>query len=346
MQESPRNLMNGLCVTVSLLAFLLAALSQAHSDQVPLGSHGPPIKLQSIPLLGFGTWNLRVSAQNTSDAVSAALQTGFRHIDCAKVYGNQKEVGNGIGNGLKKAGLERNEVWITSKLWNDHHDPDRVEEGLDETLSELNLQYLDLYLMHWPVAAEGGMIEESYVETWKAMTKLLDTGKTRYIGVSNFDPRQLKNLIKATSHKPSVHQMELHPYLQQSDWLQWHEDNGIHVTAYSPLANLNPTYKEKEASSKKSPPALLDNPELTKIANKQDCTIPQVALKWGIGRKTSVIPKSSQVSHIQENYGALECRLESDDYKSLAKVGKKYLHRFNNPSKSYGVPLFEGLDGV
>ena len=176
------------------------------------------------------------------------------------------------------------------------------------------------------------------------MTKLVDTGKTRYIGVSNFGPRQLKDLIKSTSHRPSVHQMEMHPYLQQNDWVKWHEENDIHVTAYSPLANLNPSYKDKEALFKKSPPTLLQNAELEKIAERRNCTVPQVALKWGINRKTSVIPKSSHVSHIEENYGALECRLESEDYKTIGKVGKKYLHRYNNPSKSYGVPLFEGLD--
>ena len=166
MQDSPRTLMNGLSVTVALLAFLLATLSQAHSGQIPLRSHGNLIKLESIPLLGFGTWNLRISGQNASDAVSAAIQTGYRHIDCAKIYGNQKDVGRGIADGLKKAGLKRNEVWITSKLWNDHHDPDKVEGGLDDTLSELNLEYLDLYLMHWPVASDGGLTYESYVNVY------------------------------------------------------------------------------------------------------------------------------------------------------------------------------------
>ncbi|KAI9653629.1 MAG: hypothetical protein M1821_006976 [Bathelium mastoideum] len=345
MQESPRMLMNGLSVTVALLAFVLAAFSQAHSGQVPLGGHGTPIKLESIPLLGFGTWNLNVNAQNTSDAVSAALQTGYRHIDAAKIYGNQKDVGNGIADGLKKAGLARDDIWITSKLWNDHHDPDRVPEGLETTLSELNLDYLDLYLMHWPVASDSGTTYESYVNTWKAMTKLLATGKVRYIGVSNFDPEQLTDLIKSTNHRPSVHQFEMHPYLQQTDWLEWHEENGIHVTQYSPLANVNPIYKGKD-SSKKAPPALLDNVELQGIAEKRNCTVPQVALKWGISRGASVIPKSSHVSYIEENYGALECRLEDEDSKAIAKVGKRYLHRYNNPSKSYGVPLFKGLDGV
>jgi alcohol dehydrogenase (NADP+) len=178
------------------------------------------------------------------------------------------------------------------------------------------------------------------------MTKLLATGKTRYIGVSNFSPRQMEDLLKASSHPPSVHQMEMHVYLQQNDWLKWHQQHNIHVTAYSPLANLNPTYKDKESSKKSSPPGLLDNQELGKIAEARNCTIPQVSLKWGMSRMTSVIPKSSQVSHIKENYGALECRLEAEDFKPIAKVGKKYLHRFNNPSKSYGVPLFEGLDGT
>ena len=167
----------------------------------------------------------------------------------------------------------------------------------------------------------------------------------RYIGVSNFDPHQLTDLIKSTSHRPSVHQMEMHPYLQQNDWLAWHEENDIHVTAYSPLGNLNPTYKVKE-SSEDPPPPLLDNPELGDIAQNRNCTIPQVALKWGITRRTSVIPKSSHIEHIEENFGALDCRLQAEDFKSISKIGKKYLHRFNNPSKSYGVPLFKGLDGA
>ena len=178
------------------------------------------------------------------------------------------------------------------------------------------------------------------------MTKLRDTGKTRYIGVSNFDPHQLKKLIKSTQHRPSVHQMEMHPYLQQNDWLEWHQENNIHVTAYSPLANVNPSYKDKDASTDKTPPGLLENPELEKVAAKRNCTIPQATLKWGISRKTSVIPKSSHVSYIEENYGALDCRLEDEDAKTFSKIGKKYLHRFNNPSKSYGVPLFKGLDGT
>ncbi|KAI9713988.1 MAG: hypothetical protein M1820_000718 [Bogoriella megaspora] len=332
-QQSSSTRMNSVSVVTALVAFVLAAVSQARSGQIPLGHHDPSvgIKLESIPLLGFGTWNLKISEQNT-------------HIDCAKIYGNQKEVGKGIHDGLKRGGVKRSEVWITSKLWNDRHDPDQVEKGLDDTLYELNLQYLDLYLMHWPVASDGGMTYESYIKTWKAMTNLLSTGKTRHIGISNFSPHQLKELLKSSPHRPSVHQMEMHPYLPQTDWLNFHDDNDIHVTAYSPLGNANPTYKDKKASSPDSIPPLLENPEVEEIAERRNCTTAQVALKWGIGRKTSVIPKSSHLSRIQENFGAQQCRLEDEDLKLLGRVGRKYLHRFNNPSKSYGVPLFQDLE--
>jgi len=211
---------------------------------------------------------------------------------------------------------------------------------LTTTLQKLRVGYLDLYHMHWPVSQGtfgGNSIE--YRDTWAAMGLLLEKGMTRHIGVSNFDPEQLKDLLNHTSHPPSVHQMELHPYLSQVDWLDFHEKHGIHVTAYSPLAGTNPTYDAGD------PVQLLNNTLLHKIADKRGCTPAQVALAWGMNRGTSVIPKSQHKERITENFASLECSLHAKDIKKLNKLGKEH-HRYNNPSKSWKVDLYKGLEGT
>lgn len=240
------------------------------------------------------------------------------------------------------------------------HGRDRVEEGLDSTLSELGLEYLDLFLMHWPVSSVGGNTIE-YLEvrarlagssmriltrdgqTWHAMEKLVDTGKVRHVGVSNFDPAQLKDLIHNSSTKPAVHQFELHPYLQQAEWVQWHKDNGIHATAYSPFGNVNPTYGAP-SGDKDAPPLLLENEVVTNIALVRGCMPAQVVLSWGLHRGTSVIPKSSHADRIKENFATTHCDLQKSDYEQITAIGEKYTKRFNNPSKGWGVPLYEDLE--
>lgn len=171
------------------------------------------------------------------------------------------------------------------------------------------------------------------------MESLVSKGKTLRIGVSNFDPPQLSHLLEHAIIKPSVHQFELHPYLQQKDFLHWHHHFGIAVTAYSPLANLNPIYDSPHA-----PPSLLELKEITTIAKKRGCTNVQVALKWGMQRGTSVIPKSQHADRIRENYGALECELEKEDHEVIEEVGERFLKRFNNPGEGWGVPLYKGLE--
>ncbi|KAF2643060.1 Aldo/keto reductase, partial [Massarina eburnea CBS 473.64] len=301
------------------------------------------------PLIGFGTWNLKETAENTTNAVAIAIEAGYRQIDCAAIYRNEKEVGQGIAKGLENAGLKREDIWITSKLWNDHHDPDRVEVGLNQTLSDLGLDYLDLYLMHWPVGK--GPSDESYrfdyYNTWQAMIKLLDTGRVRHIGVANFASLQLTNLIRNTAVKPAVHQMELHPYLPQTEWIRMHQEHGISITAYSPLGNMNPIYGDRSRRStpittREKAPLLLENEVVVGIAEKRDCTPAQVVLAWGMGRGTSVIPKSKHEEYIKENLGAQKCVLEDEDLEDLGRLGDEPV-RFNNPSKGWGVPLFQGL---
>ena len=175
------------------------------------------------------------------------------------------------------------------------------------------------------------------------MERALDTGKVRHIGVSNFSPYQLQQLLQQTAISPAVHQFELHPYLQQVEFVEWHKANGIDVTAYSPLANLNPTYGSP-GESKDAPPSLLVSQDITKIAKERGCTNAQVALAWGMGRGHSVIPKSQHADRIKENFASVNCKLEEEDYATIEELGKKYLKRFNNPSEGWGVSLFEGLE--
>jgi len=321
----------------TFISALLLPISQILARQIPLSDHF----ISSPPLLGYGTWNLEKT--NASEAVAYAINTGYRHIDCAAAYGNEKEVGKGIAKGLEEAGLNRRDIWVTSKLWNDHHRPDLVMKGLEKTIDDLGLDYLDLYLMHWPVASSGSENELRYLETWRAMEKLPRSGMVRNVGVSNFSPRQITHLISHSRIKPFAHQMELHPYLQQSAWVQWHHAHDIHVTAYSPLANSNPTYGDPSESDI---PALLKNKAVERIAEERGCTPATVALAWGMSRGTSVIPKSQHADRIAENFGAKECDMEFKDFKAIEDLGRKYLHRFNNPSKSWGVDLYEGLDGA
>jgi alcohol dehydrogenase (NADP+) len=237
---------------------------------------------------------------------------------------------------------------VRSVLTGNSHAPDRVEAGLNKTLSDLGLDYLDLYLMHWPVG-KGPSDEKyhyDYVTTWKAMSNLLNTGRVRNIGVSNFSPHQLEELLDKTEIKPAVHQMEMHPYLPQSEWLHWHQARSIGVTAYSPLGNMNPTYGDRSRRSlttRSKRPLLLENNVVKGIAEERGCTAAQVVLAWGIGRGTSVIPKSKHEAYIEENIGALHCVLQEDDYARLEELGSDPV-RFNNPSEDWGVELFEGLD--
>ncbi|KAF7939338.1 uncharacterized protein EAE97_007418 [Botrytis byssoidea] len=360
-------------IDILSLAFLLSNVNalylsaEQHPITPPSSPLLPPSRKQSIPqpLIGFGTWNLNLSPENTTGAVAYAIEIGYRQIDCAAAYGNEVAVGQGIKEGLKRAGLKREDLWVTSKLWNDHHGSyENVEKGLNQTLQDLDLEYLDLYLIHWPIGfLSNGTKNPDHVQTYKSMISL-PKSRVLNIGVSNFSPLQLKNVV-STGTMPHTHQMELHPYLQQSAWVATHKALGIKVTAYSPLGNTNPTYQSSPSpalsssssswtswislfrpSSKPKAPPLLQNPILLDIAEQRNCTPAQVALKWNMGRGISVIPKSSHEEWIKENLHAEECELTHADLTKLRFVGRKWLSRFNNPGEEWGVTLFEGLDGV
>jgi alcohol dehydrogenase (NADP+) len=296
-----------------------------------------------IPATGFGTWQ---DADAQEPAVTIALKAGYRHIDTARIYGTEKAVGQAI----KNSGVSRDQLFITTKLWNNAHHPDDVEKQLDASLKDLGVDHLDLWLMHWPSPfARGdtlipkdsnGKIQKGdtdYVDTYKAMEKCLESGKIKAIGVSNFSKGELERLLKETSVVPAAHQIELHPWLQQNSFTDWHKQKGIHVTQYSPFGNQNEIYDSGKDLGK-----LMDDPALVDIGKKHGKSGAQVALAWGIAKGHSVIPKSKTEHRIKANLEG-DFKLPEEDVKKIDTIDKKL--RFNDPSGNFQWNFYSDLDG-
>ena len=250
-----------------------------------------------MPAIGLGTWQSEPGV--VGEVVKNAIKVGYRHIDCATRYGNEKEIGAGLKELFDSNVVKRKDIFVTSKLWNDMHRPNDVEVALTQTLNDLGLEYLDLYLMHWPVALEkNGVpipIEELPIsETWKAMEKCVDKGIVKHIGVSNFSIKKLKDLLQVARIKPSTNQVERHPYLQQPKLLEFCQQHGIIITAYSPLGTPGTSFVRGEAS-------VLNDETVKRIAEKHSVTAAQVLLQWGLQSGTSLIPKTTKIHRMKEN---------------------------------------------
>ncbi|KAJ5354579.1 hypothetical protein N7541_005623 [Penicillium brevicompactum] len=303
-----------------------------------------------IPALGFGTFQDPDSQENT---VSLALQKGMRLIDTARVYNVEEQVGRGI----KKSGIPREDIFLGTKLWcNDYH-PNDVERAVDDSLRDLDTPYVDLLLMHYPCTfkrgpdrfprdADGKMVagETTFVDTWKAMEKVIKTGKVKAIGVSNFSRGEISTLINESSTIPAVHQMEVHPYLQQKGFNEWLQTKGIHVVQFSPLGNMNDFYRQTGWSKEISHMMrVIDQPILKEIGEKYGKSPVQVVLAWGINSGRSVIPKSVVDWQIEQNLEA-DFELQPEDMAQIATLDAKA--RFNDPSLDYEWRLYSDLEGI
>ncbi len=288
----------------------------------------------AMPLLGLGTW--KSAPGEVYDAVKIALRAGYRHIDCAPIYGNEAEVGRALTESFEEGVVSRDALWITSKLWNDAHAPEEVRPALKQTLKDLQLDALDLYLMHWPIALKKGVgIPESpddfipleelpIADTWEAMEALVDDGLVRHIGVSNFNVPKLDSLLDNARIKPEMNQIEMHPYLQQPKMYDFARERGVHLTAYSPLGSTDRPERLKEEGE----PVVLDDPTIAEIAARHDASPAQVLISWAIHRDTAVIPKSVTPAHIKDNLAAADLSLTEADMEQIAQLdrGRRYVN--------------------
>ncbi|KAI1422889.1 aldo/keto reductase [Xylaria sp. FL1777] len=302
----------------------------------------PPVSTEhhkadiEIPSIGLGTW--LSDKDKVAHAVEFALKSGYNHIDAALIYRNEGETGKGI----RAANVPRDKLWVTSKLWNADHRPYEATAAVQKSIDDLGVEYLDLYLVHWPVAfvpGEGTTIDESttIVDTWRAMENIARSNLTRKIGISNFSKRDVETILEICQICPYAHEFETHPYLQQQEFVDYHKEIGVKVIAYSPLANTNPVYKDK----KKLVP-ILEDPFWVKLAEKKNATVAQTVLAWGLQRDTIIIPKSVHEKYILENLGALDITFAEEEMQDIAKKDKKA--RMNNPGRGWDIKLFADLD--
>ena len=250
-----------------------------------------------IPQFGFGVF--QVEPKDTAAAVSTALKAGYRHIDTAEMYGNEA----GVGEAIARSGLDRGEVFVTSKLGNDAHEPAAARDAFDATLKALGSDYVDLFLIHWPLPARYG---GDFISTWKTLEEFYREGRARSVGVSNFQPHHLRRLHGETDIIPAVNQIEVHPYLAQDDVRAFCAGHQIAVEAWSPLGKGS----------------VLDDPVVGRIAERTGKTPAQVVLRWHIQRGDIVFPKSVTPDRIRENIGIFDFELPASDVEDITLLNK------------------------
>lgn len=303
------------------------------------------VKQQQMPAVGFGLW--KIARDDTADMVFNAIKAGYRHLDSAADYGNEKQAGEGIRRALAQGLCSRQDLWITSKLWNTFHQAQHVREACEKTLSDLGLDYLDLYLIHFPISLKYVPIAERYppewifdpqaehpemvidpvplADTWRAMETLVQAGLVRNIGVCNYNSALLHDLMAYASIKPAMLQIESHPYLTQQRLIRLAHHYDIAVTAFSPLGAGS--YVELSMASNQD--SVLMQTVVQDIAKRVQRTPAQVVLRWGVQRGTSVIPKTSRAARLVENLSVFDFTLSDDDMAAISALNQN--RRFNDP---------------
>ncbi|BDD58422.1 Glycerol 2-dehydrogenase (NADP(+)) [Monascus purpureus] len=314
-------------------------------------SGGVTFKLSNgvtVPGLGFGTFANEGAVGETYKAVTHALRTGYRHLDCAWFYKNENEVGDAVRDFLKEnPSVKREDIFITTKVWNHLHRYEDVLWSLNNSLKRLQLAYVDLFLIHWPIAAEKEDNETPKIgpdgkyiilkdltqnpePTWRAMEKLYEEGKTRAIGVSNWTIHGLEQLLSFAKVKPQVNQIEIHPFLPNNALVKYCQEHDILPEAYSPLGSQNqvPTTGERVS----------ENPTLNEIAKKGGNTLAQVLIAWGLRRGYVVLPKSSNPARIESNFKTI--KLSDEDYEAVNRVADNRHFRFVNMKDTFGYDVW------
>ncbi|KAI1800997.1 Aldo/keto reductase [Daldinia bambusicola] len=301
-----------------------------------------------IPAIGFGTFANEGAKGETYKAVTAALEVGYRHLDCAWFYQNEAEVGEAVRDFLaKNKSVKREDIFICTKVWQHLHEPEEVKWSLENSLQKFGLDYVDLFLVHWPIAAERDdnympkigadgkyvikkELTENFEPTWRAMEELYEAKKARAIGVSNWTIPGLKKLLSFAKVKPAVNQVEIHPFLPNDELVKFCQENDILPAAFSPLGSQDqvPNTGEKVRT----------NVTLNEVANRSGHTLAQVLLAWGIRRGYVVLPKSSTPSRIESNFQVPE--LSDADFEAVNSVAKGRHTRFVNMKDTFGYDVW------
>lgn len=295
------------------IAAIQAKYSIAHENQartqLPSGA--------SFPLVGLGTW--KSDKGDAGRAVQAAVHAGYRAIDCARIYGNENEIGAALAEVLAEGVVKREQLFITGKLWNSDHAPERVEAACRQTLADLQLQYLDLFLIHWPFTGlPGPQLSPPYIDTWRAMEGLVSKGLVRDIGVSNMSRRKIQELLDAgVTLKPAVNQVEAHPYFCNDALLQYCTAQGIHLTAYSPLGSPDSADIMGRDKAIQGP---MQDATVKAIADRLGQSCAQVLIRWAVQRGTSVLPKSTHPGRITANLDVFSWSLSAEDFAALSSL--------------------------